>query len=107
MIYRTQPMNHEGELRRHDRAEKSSPVQIVWQDRTGTDHFINGRSLNISTSGMRVEVGERIDHQTYVTVQCAALGVHGRASVRTCTRRGMKYVLGLEFSAGLQWRQKS
>lgn len=100
-------MSREGELRRHQRADVSSPVQIVWQDRSGTDRFINGRALNISASGIRVELGEPIEKQTYVTVQCAALGVHGRASVRTCTRKGMKYILGLEFSGGLQWKPKS
>jgi hypothetical protein len=100
-------MSREGELRRHERADKSSPVQIVWQDRGGADHFINGRSLNISSSGIRVEVSEQIDKQTYVTVQCSALGLHGRASVRSCVRKSMKYVLGLEFSAGLQWKQKT
>jgi hypothetical protein len=105
--YITVLMSRDGELRRHERAEKSSPIQIVWQDRTGADKFVNGKSLDISPSGMRVEVSEQIDKQTYVTVQCAALGVHGTASVRTCTRRGMKYILGLEFSAGLKWKPKS
>jgi hypothetical protein len=99
-------MSREGELRRHERADKSLPVQIIWQDRSGTDHFMNGRSLNVSASGMRVEVGERMDHQTYVTVQCTALGLHGRASVRSCVRKGMKYVMGLEFSGGLHWKPK-
>ena len=94
-------------MRRHARAEKSSPIQIVWQDKSGTDQFVSGRSLDISTSGMRVEVSSPIEKQTYVTLQCTALALHGRASVRTCTRRGMKYVLGLEFSAGLQWKPKS
>jgi PilZ domain len=100
-------MSRDGELRRHERAEKSSPIQIVWQDRTGADKFVNGKSLDISPSGMRVEVSEQIEKRTYVTVQCAALGVHGTASVRTCTRKGMKYILGLEFSAGLKWKPKS
>lgn len=99
-------MSREGELRRHVRSEKSSPVQIVWHDR-GEDRFVSGRSLNISTSGMRVEVSSPIEKQTYVTVQCAALALHGRASVRTCSRKGTKYVLGLEFSGGLQWKPKS
>lgn len=65
---------------------------------------MNGRALNVSASGMRVEVADSIDKQTYVTVQCSALGLHGRASVRSCTRKGTKYILGLEFSAGLQWK---
>ncbi len=68
---------------------------------------MNGRAMNVSAAGMRVEVADPIDKQTYVTVQCAALGLHGRASVRSCTRKGMKYILGLEFSAGLKWKPPS
>ena len=97
-------MSREGELRRNEREEVSSPARLVWQDRSGADCFMNARALNVSASGMRVEVADPIDKQTYVTVQCTALGLHGRASVRSCTRKGMKYILGLEFSAGLQWK---
>jgi len=93
-------------LRRHGRAEKSSPLQIVWQDRTGADKYVQGKTLDISPSGMRVELAEPIERGVYVTVQCPALGVHGRASVRSCSRKGMKYILGLEFSGGLEWKPK-
>lgn len=97
-------MNGEGELRRHQRSDVSSLAAIGWQDRNGTDRFVNGRALDVSASGMRVEVSEPIEKQTYVTIQCASLGVHGRASVRSCTRKGVKYIVGLEFSAGLKWK---
>jgi hypothetical protein len=70
------------------------------------DQFVTGRSLDVSPSGMRVEVAAPIEKQTYVTVQCPALSLHGRASVRTCARKGVKYVVGLEFSGGLQWKPK-
>jgi hypothetical protein len=99
-------MSREGELRRQPRAEVSSPARIVWQDGNGRDCFMNGRAVNVSASGMRVEVAEPVDKQTYVTVQCPALNLHGRASVRSCTRKGLKYILGLEFSAGLEWKPK-
>jgi len=100
-------MSREGELRRHMRKAKSSPIQIVWKDRAGIDRFVNGRTLDISLSGVRVEVPEPVDRQTYVTMRCSALELHGTASVRTCTRKGMKYVLGLEFSGGLGWTPKT
>ena len=100
-------MSRDGELRRHTRAEKSSAVQIVWQDRSGEDRFVSGRSLNVSASGMRVEVSSPIEKQTYITLQCTGLALHGRASVRTCTRKGTKYVIGLEFAAGLQYNPRS
>jgi len=95
-----------GELRRHTRAEASSPVQLVWKDRGGQDRYVSGRSLDISPSGMRIEISQPIEKQTYVTLQCAPLALHGTASVRTCARKGTKYVVGLEFSGGLQWKPK-
>ena len=99
-------MGREENLRRHVRTEKSSPIQIAWKDRSGADRYVNGRSLDVSPSGMRIEISEPIDKQTYLTVQCVALGLHGTASVRSCARKGMKYVLGLEFSTGIKWKPK-
>ncbi len=99
-------MTHEGELRRHWRSTHSASASLVWSDRGGGDKYINGRTVNVSESGLRIEVPEPIEKQTYVTVQCLALGLHGRASVRTCARKGTKYLLGLEFSAGLRWRSQ-
>ncbi len=93
-------------LRREDRDEKSSPVQLVWKDKTGVDRYVNGRSLDISPSGMRIEISEEIETRTYVTILCAGLAVQGSASVRSCTRRGMKFIVGLEFS-GFAWKPKS
>jgi hypothetical protein len=97
-------MTREREVRRHCRFTKSSPAHIGWNDRRGEDKFINGRTMDISESGIRIEVPEPLDKQTYITLQCSALGLHGRASVRCCIRKGMKYLVGLEFTSGLQWR---
>jgi len=99
-------MSKDGDLRRHVRSEKSAPVQLVWKDRQGLDKFMNGRVMDASESGIRIEVPEPLDKQTYLTLQSPSLGLHGSASVRTCTRKGMKYVVGLEFSGGLKWKPK-
>ena len=95
-------MNQEGDLRRHTRSTQAAQVQIVWNH-----GVLKGRIINVSESGMRVEVSDPLEKQTYVTLQAASLGLHGSASVRTCTRKGMKYLVGLEFSAGLKWKPKS
>jgi hypothetical protein len=100
-------MSDKGELRRHARSAKSAPVQLIWKDRQGIDRFINGRIVDVSESGIRVELNDPMEKQTYVTLQAAGLGLHGSASVRTCARKGMKYLVGLEFSAGLKWKPKS
>jgi PilZ domain len=100
-------MANNGELRRHARAPKSAQIQLVWKDRHGVDKFMNGRVVDVSEAGIRVEVPEPLEKQTYLTLQAASLGLHGSASVRTCARKGTKYVAGLEFSAGLKWKPKS
>ncbi len=71
------------------------------------DKFINARTLDVSETGMRIEVGEPMEKQVYVTMRCPALDLQGTASVRTCTRKGMKYLVGLEFSGGLRWKPKA
>src|ERR1700683_3661237 len=104
--YKRGILNRKGELRRHERSITSAPVRITWQDQRGMDNFVNGRTLDISASGLRIEVPEPIVKQTRVTLQCAELWVHGTASVRSCTRKGMKYVVGLELSSGVQLKPK-
>ena len=100
-------MSRSGELRRHSRTADSTPLQIVWKDRAGVDKFIHARTLDISETGMRIEVREPLDTQTYVTLQCPALRLHGTASVRTCVRKRNNYIVGLEFSGGLRWKPKA
>ena len=99
-------MKQEGDLRRHARSARSERIQLVWKNRQGVDGFLTGRIVDVSESGVRVEVSDPLEKQTYVTLQAAGLGLHGSASVRTCTRKGMKYLVGLEFSAGLKWKPK-
>ena len=85
-------MSNEGDLRRHARSAKAAPLQLIWKDRQGIDRFINGSIIDISESGVRVELREPLEKQTYVTMQAAGLGLHGSASVKSCARKGMKYV---------------
>jgi hypothetical protein len=100
-------MGQKGELRRHGRISKSAPLQLIWKDRQGLDRFINGSILDVSESGIRIELREPLEPQTYVTLQAVSLGLHGSASVKSCARKGLKYVVGLEFSGGLKWKPKS
>lgn len=99
-------MTQKGDLRRHARSTRSAPIQLVWKSRQGVDGFLTGRIIDVSESGVRVEVSDPLEKQTYVTLQASSLGLHGSASVRSCTRKGMKYLVGLEFSAGMKWKPK-
>ena len=90
--------------RRHDRTEYAEIVQVMWKDRDGGDKFTNARTLNISEVGMRIEVPEPLQERSYVTLRCDKLKLNGRASVRTCHRKGTRYLVGLEFAVGMKWK---
>ncbi|MGA2214198.1 MAG: PilZ domain-containing protein [Bryobacteraceae bacterium] len=100
-------MARKGELRRHPRTPISAPLQLTWKDRQGIDRFLNGHTLDVSESGIRVELRDPLEKQTIVTLQAASLGLQGAASVKNCVRKGMKFLVGLEFSGGLKWKPKS
>jgi len=78
----------------------------MWKDRDGNEKFTNAYTLDISESGMRVEVPEPLPERSYVIMRADKLALHGTASVRSCSRKGTKYVAGLEFSAGLKFKPK-
>lgn len=100
-------MEYKGGLRRSERLTTDALVEMTWKDRLGQEKFAKGRSLDISATGIRVEMPESLDKQTYVTLRSNALSLHGTASVRSCTRKGAKFLIGLEFSAGLKWKPKN
>lgn len=102
----TTDMSQKGDIRRHSRSPRSGPVQLTWKDANGNAQVSRGRLVDISEAGMRVELPEPLEKLTYLTVRADGLGIHGTASVRSCIRKGLKYVVGLEFSAGLQWKPK-
>jgi len=97
----------EGKLRRHERSDVRTMINLMWKDRMGTEKFTNAYTLDVSESGMRVEVPEPIPERSYVIVRADKLALHGTASVRSCARKGTKYVAGLEFSAGMKFKPKS
>src|ERR1700685_1124885 len=99
-------MEEKGGIRRDERKTAAEQVEVTWKDRSGQEKFAKARSLDISAQGMRIEVPEPLEKQAYVSLRSDALALHGTASVRSCTRKGTKYLVGLEFSGGLKWKPK-
>lgn len=93
-------------IRRDERMPAAELVEVTWKDRYGQEKFAKARSLDVSELGMRIEMPEALDKLVYVTLRSIPLALHGTASVRSCTRRGTKYLVGLEFSGGLRWKPK-
>jgi hypothetical protein len=76
----------------------------MWRDATGDDKFMNAPVQDISESGVGLEVLEALPVRSFVMLRAAKLGVHGRASVRHCSRQGLKYRIGVEFTGGFRWK---
>jgi hypothetical protein len=90
-------------MRRQNRTEVSVPVQVMWKDRLGNDKFTTAQSIDICQSGMRLQAPEQIPERSYVTLKSEKLGLHGSASIRSCSRKGTRYLVGIEFSGGMSW----
>ena len=73
-------------------------LEISWQDGNGDKRTMAARAIDVSNTGIRVESGEAIALQTDVHVRADRYGLTGETSVRHCSRRGSKYLLGLEFN---------
>ena len=100
-------MSTRHDLRRHDRQACDHNVTVLWQDPGGQDKFVNARVLDICESGLRLQMPEAMATQRYLTLRAPKLGLLGQASVRHCSRSGgSKFVIGIEFTAGLRWTPK-
>ena len=93
-------------IRGSERILTDAVVKLSWSGASGEPHFARGKILDYSGSGLRIEVSERIQIRSYITLNAAELnraGWAGWGSVRYCTAKRSKYVIGLELSGGAQW----
>jgi PilZ domain len=90
------------DIRRHPRIPYPGLIRLSWQD--SHPRFAQGRCLDISTSGIRMECPAPIPVRSYVVLRSDRIGLVSNASVRHCTRAGGKYILGLEFSGAVRFR---
>jgi hypothetical protein len=92
------------DLRRQGRRACEHNVTVTWRDARGDNKFAIARALDISESGIRLQMPEAPPLHTYVMLRAAKLGLLGNASVRYCLRTAAsKFAVGAEFTAGLEW----
>jgi hypothetical protein len=94
-----------GEMRRQDRVEVAVRVDVMWTDRQGHERFATARSIDICESGIRIQVPEALPERSYVRLRADRIALTGSASVRTCVKKGTKFLVGLEFSGGMRWKR--
>ena len=61
------------------------------------------RSFDISTSGLRFELFERMPLRADVMLRGDKIGLQTRATVRHCASKGARYSIGVEFAGGYRW----
>jgi len=84
--------------RRHERLPSSAPVALRWREESGEAQFLHGTLLDYSEQGVRIELPERVEFQSFVLV--APQGKIQKAwagKIRYCLTRQTKYIVGVEF----------
>jgi hypothetical protein len=83
------------------RSEERYPVDLqvflTWH-KNGVAQRVVGRCVNLSPSGARLETRDKLETHSTVLVHSEQFGRMGLASIRHCTRKGMKYDVGLQFN---------
>ncbi len=90
--------------RKHVRRALMGAIQVLLDPGTGRDRVVNARVMNVSNTGLQIQVGEQLPTRAYVSCNDTKLGISGRGCVRYCTYSKGKYLVGLEFSGGTGWR---
>ena len=84
--------------RRHNRKDITASIRIGWHDKS-----VVTRSFDISQSGLRFELFERLPLRTDVMLRGDRIGLQTRAIVRYCEPKGAKFAIGVEFAGGYRW----
>jgi hypothetical protein len=81
-------------------------VRLSWQDSGGQLRTARTKVIDRSKSGLMLEVSDPIESRTFVQVQTERRGIVGMACVRHCARKGLRYVVGLEFALDVRWKDE-
>ncbi|MDZ4799114.1 MAG: PilZ domain-containing protein [Bryobacteraceae bacterium] len=88
-----------GTGRKLDRIPKCCTVSISWEASLGgAPMFARAKTVDISTTGMQIELPTQIPVNAAVNVRCDELRISGRGMVRHCTRKGPRFRVGVEFT---------
>jgi len=92
--------------RRNPRTPFQEMVRLSWEDSGGHLCMVRGKAINRSMSGLMIETTDPIEARTFVQVQVERYGLVGMACVRHCARKGLRYLVGLEFARDVRWKDE-
>ena len=87
----------------HTRYPLKARVRLSWDDEQGTPRINFGETLDISTRGMAFQLQDSIPLRTYVSFEVKAIRLQGSGSVRFARRKGLRHIVGIEFSGNARW----
>jgi hypothetical protein len=76
-------------------------VRVLWNDPQGLPKSLPAQCLDLSAEGARLETDVPVPPRASISLLSARYGALGTASVRYCTRDGLKYTVGVEFTTPL------
>ena len=95
--------NRKADRRREARDPIHISLSILCTDHEGRETIMHGRLVDISLSGARLCVLQKIPTHTAVTFYYHKFGIGGRGTVRFCRSARKGYEVGLEFPNGTGW----
>lgn len=94
---------HSKNRRRHDRHPLTGPVDVSWTPADGGAGpvFLRGKMCDLSDSGIRIDLPQPLPPRTVFQFRLARIALNGSGVVRHCSPKGLRYVVGAEFTAGI------
>jgi hypothetical protein len=89
--------------RREERDPVNISLSILCTDQEGRETVQHARLVDISLSGARLSVLQKMPNRSTVTFYCHKFGIGGRGTVRFCRPGRKGYDVGLEFPNGTGW----
>ena len=92
------------DLRRSRRyAVDNPPIRVSWLDTEGHLKMAQVKILNICEHGLAIDLPEPPLRTSMVRFQGEKFGLVGAGAVRHFQKVGSRWVVGVEFEAGLKW----
>ncbi len=91
------------ERRREQRDPLSASLSILSTDENGRETVMHAQLLDISVSGARLSMLQKLPLRSSVTFYHHKFGIGGRGTVRFCRSGPKGFEVGLEFPNGTGW----
>ena len=92
------PNSLKKDLRKHNRISRIGRVFIAWEDPQGCIQYAQAQCLEVSEGGLRISAPQPIPVRSRISLRGDEIDLFGTAIVRHSTRKGFKYILGLELA---------